>query len=759
MILLLVTGIQPAVAQPVLCTSDRDDPCYNWQWHLSGQEIIGVVISNTVDINVEPVWEKTLNDGHTKIRGQGTYISIVDGDLPTALQPATTQTLAHPDLIANISTQHSIDYYPSVIDTGGHATAVAGIAAARGYNNIGVRGVAPEAKIYGLNALGIPDGNMSISGNTIDMATLNAMVRHSTITAVSNNSWGSMHPFNPSGSRLAAWEMAIETGIRDGFHGRGMVYIWAAGNDRCISRKISSNRYEQVCDIDNANYDGRAKHYATIPVSTVSWRGRHIAYSELGANLWVSAPSRDDNFNPRTGTNFFRRGITTTYRGTLRGTYSHSLIRFSFGGTSAAAPMISGVVALMRQVNPSLSWRDVKLILANSAGQNDSGDDGWVQGAIKYSLSSNDDSAQYHFNHKYGFGVVDAEKAVEMAERWINLPPAAPYTEVRNSNLNSSLSADNPTINSEIAIQSDINFIEYVEVPIGLAHPLIQDLSVQLTSPSGNTSDLFIPSTHPISSTSSYAISTSRGFWRFGSSAHLGEDPSGVWRLRFADTRATTGTLIEWGVRIRGYQIKMDAASVVGLSDRNVARNPLTLSLIGASWEEDLQPNDFDLQNAPAGLRIADVSRTSNTQVQLNLMSDKGFARDYLFQVIATTSTVPNIRNPLVSNDIPIASNTLIKLRRDINFPDGTSGSDYSFTLDDIFTSAQALTYMVSGLPLGLEINGSIISGTPLGSGNYRLEIVATRADGISRTEFFDFRIFPTLQVQVRVLLEGALIR
>ena len=379
-----------------------------------------------------------------------------------------------------------------------------------------------------------------------------------------------------------------------------------------------------------------------------------------------------------------------------------------------------------------------------------------MQGAVKYGLSSDDVNAQYRFNHKYGFGIVDAEKAVEMAEGWVNLPPAAPYTEVRNRNLNLELSADNPVINSDISVQSDINFIEYVEIPIRFTHPLIQDLSVKLTSPSGTTSSLFIPSTHPISSTSSYAVRATKMFWRFGSSVHLGEDSSGVWRLRLEDTRGTTGTFSEWGVRIRGYQIKMDAASAVELSDMNVAKTSLTLSLLGASWEKDLQPKDFSLEKAPAGLRIASVSRTSDTQVQLHLALDDSLAKDHLFQVIATTTTVPNIRNPLVSNDIPL---NLITVRRDITIPDGTSGSDYSFTLNDIFTSSETLSYMVSGLPSGLEINGSIISGTPIGFGNYRLEVVATRTDGISRTELFDFRVLFTLQVQLRVLLEGALTR
>ena len=241
---------------------------------------------------------------------------------------------------------------------------------------------------------------------------------------------------------------------------------------------------------------------------------------------------------------------------------------------------------------------------------------------------------------------------------------------------------------------------------------------------------------------------------------HLGEDPSGVWRLRFEDTRATTGTLIEWGVRIRGYQIKMDAVPAVGLSDTNVAATTLPLSLTGARWKEDLQPDDFRLKNVPAGLRIENVHRTSDTQVQLDFALDRGFARGYLFQVEATTGTVSNFGGTLASNDIPL---NLITVRKNITIPDGTSGSDYSFTLDNIFASSQTLSYMVRGVPPGLKIeiinNSFAISGKPTAAGNYRLEIVATRTDGISRTEFFDFRILLTLRVQVRVLLEGALIR
>src|SRR5262249_17956306 len=41
-----------------------------------------------------------------------------------------------------------------------------------------------------------------------------------------------------------------------------------------------------------------------------------------------------------------------------------------FNGTSASAPMVSGVVALMLQANPNLTYRDVQEILVRSARQN-----------------------------------------------------------------------------------------------------------------------------------------------------------------------------------------------------------------------------------------------------------------------------------------------------------------------------------------------------------------------------------------------------
>ena len=271
---------------------------------------------------------------------------------------------------------------------------MAGIAAARGYNQRGVRGVAPWAKIYGLNLI-------SSDSPPLD-SILDSITRHTTITAVSNNSWAhdwslfrTFGPasFSPGRDSAKLLEAALETGITEGFHGKGTVYVRTAGNDHCPVVSTLTNR--RVCGADNANYNGYANHHTSVTVCAVNHNGTHNGSSEFGANLWICAPSG---------------GIYTTSN-TRRGYTS------GFGGTSAAAPMVSGVVALMRQVNPSLGWRDVKLILANSARQNDSGDDDWALGGIKYGSFSNDANARYHFNHKYGFGVVNAQKAVELSRK------------------------------------------------------------------------------------------------------------------------------------------------------------------------------------------------------------------------------------------------------------------------------------------------------------------------------------------------------
>jgi subtilisin family serine protease len=87
----------------------------------------------------------------------------------------------------------------------------------------------------------------------------------------------------------------------------------------------------------------------------------------------------------------------------------------SFGGTSAATPMTAGVVALMLDANPDLEPREVRHILQQTADPHPD-----------MELSADDLSAKW--DQRYGYGMVDAYEAVEMASTWPG-PERGPDTD------------------------------------------------------------------------------------------------------------------------------------------------------------------------------------------------------------------------------------------------------------------------------------------------------------------------------------------
>ena len=231
-------------------------------------------------------------------------------------------------------------------------------------------------------------------------------------------------------------------------------------------------------------------------------------------NLWVCAPS-----GPNTGL-----GITTTRIG--------HRYRDNFSGTSAAAPQVSGVVALVRSANRALTWRDVKLILAETARKNDPSNAGWQQAGRRRTPTAT--KQRYDFNHQYGFGVVDAEAAVQMAATWSNLPS---FLTARVASADGAVSVpDNgSTVTQSVKVDTEIDFVEWVEVVASFVAPAFRHLQVELVSPSGAVSLLSRPTGWGGSLTAPF---------RFGSARHLGEDPAGLWTLRVRD-RQSGGDSVE----------------------------------------------------------------------------------------------------------------------------------------------------------------------------------------------------------------------
>ena len=475
-------------------TNALTDPLSGCQWPVKNTNQYG---GDGDDINIESVWAAG------KL-GAGVNIAIVDNGIHAG----------HEDLVDNIVAARNHDYYgfgPDALAT--HGTQVAGLIAARD-NDIGIRGVAPRASIYVYNLTADED---KIADNEAD-----AMTRHMADTAVSNNSWsfpddGDLH------SPTAAWEEAVERGVTEGFGGKGVFYVWAAGNGGSE---------------DNSNLDGRANFYAVTAACATTSRNRITDHSERGSNLWVCAPAgyRFDFFE-------FYPLVTTTITG-------HRYSR-NQGGASAAAAIVSGVAALVRAENPDLTWRDVKLILAASASRNDYFNGKWEEGARKYRSTSQ----RYWYSHNYGFGTVDAAAAVGLAAGWTTNVPPLRTVEAASGPVDTPLEdailediRPGSTVSSTITLPDGyVEFIEYIEVEVTMAHSSVRDLRIVLESPSGAVSVL---STAVIQDQSHVFD----GSFRFGSARHLGEDPGGTWTLRVTDRiPGHLGTFASWKIKAYGH--------------------------------------------------------------------------------------------------------------------------------------------------------------------------------------------------------------
>ena len=475
-------------------SSGINDSLYGCQWHLKNDDQFRNSAGH--DIRVEEVWPT--------YTGDGINVAVVDDGMHHT----------HEDLKDNVDSSLNHNY-----NTGGtniydyfewHGTAVAGLIAAKD-NFLGMRGVAPEATIYGYNYL----------EEQTDANEADAMSRNSAITAVSNNSWGPRDYGKPQHA-TDMWERAVKDGVTNGYGGKGVAYVWSAGN--------GGN------DDDYANLDEIANFYAVTAVCAVGHDDKRSSYSESGSNLWLCGPSSSGRVGqPR---------IATTDNGNRY--YGR------FGGTSAAAPIVSGVVALVREANNALTWRDVKLILAASARKNDVDNTGWEQGALKYGSTTE----RYNFNHEYGFGMVDAKAATDLATGWTNAPAFRQITSesgVINIAIPDAATLGGPDIprtgSTSLTVGTFVDFIEFVEVNTHFSHISFRDLTVELISPSGAVS-LLTPHADLGERVSL------RSSFRFGSARHLGEDAAGQWTLRITDHKRQLGraeTLRSWGLTIYGH--------------------------------------------------------------------------------------------------------------------------------------------------------------------------------------------------------------
>lgn len=471
------------------------DPDTGKQWYLYKNEKNPSLVSINLPID-------------SAYSGNGVLVAVVDNGVD----------IDHEDLARNV-VFGNFSYLPQDygFTNADHGTAVAGIIAAVEGNGIGGRGVAPGASIVAFNALRTPSLD-----NVAD-----ALSRDIDRVSVSNNSWGDFNSWGEPIWLRESIRSALAKGTALGRNGLGIVYVFSAGNGALVDNKGIPS--------DNVNYSGLVNNYFTLPICAVDQHGIKTNYSETGASLLVCAPSKSDKKSGIFTTDVSGDALGYNTKKTTNDVENKSYTS-QFGGTSAAAPMVSGVVALMLEANPNLSWRDVRLILASTAQKNAPTDSDWKT-----------NSAGLHVNHKYGFGLVDATAAINAAQNWVNLPPSMmmDINRVVNQEI-----PDNGANGIESAIWiNDHVSTEFVDIYLDIPdHKRIGDLEVVLTSPNGTQS--MLSERHNQMFESFFYRN-----WRFGTVRHLGENANGYWHLSVKDKRAgESGTWASWRLVIHGYK-------------------------------------------------------------------------------------------------------------------------------------------------------------------------------------------------------------
>ncbi len=531
----------------------KSDVLYEYQWHLdnTGQlNFASATGTASKDINVDNV----ISQGYS---GNGIKVAVVDSGLE----------IAHEDLKDNIVANGSYNFLndstdPSTTSTeGDHGTSVAGIIAATAWNDIGGRGVAPEVSLKGFNLL--KDGTNANAISSLGGA------------AYSND----VDVFNLSYGYETTVAFLINGGIKNQFidgvtnlrAGKGANYIASAGNGFSSfgsANCTDANTYGLSCN--NPSMDPEhSLPYLTL-VAALNADGTKASYSTAGSAVWISAPGGESGLDQNivgAGYGDYSPGVMTTDQSSCtkgyvrsnlasyenvfenKGNYSlNSSCNYTstFKGTSAAAPVISGIVALLLEVNPALTWRDIKHILASSAIQIDASIQAIVVGGYIAEPGWTTNAAGYKFHNWYGFGAVDTDAAVTSAKNYTlgSLGSFITTNETSSGNLNAAIPDNsNDGVSNTIADNNNLT-VESVNINVCLSHASPSDLSISLTSPS-DTRSVLLPPFNGFSNTDSCFNLISNAFY--------GESSNGNWSIKIVDKKANTeGNINNWKITIFG---------------------------------------------------------------------------------------------------------------------------------------------------------------------------------------------------------------
>ncbi|CAG2225229.1 PCSK1 [Mytilus edulis] len=177
----------------------------------------------------------------------------------------------------------------------------------------------------------------------------------------------------------------MQTNHRDlvnqvGRKGKGSIYVMSAGND---GPRFNTNTFS----LRNSIY--------AIVVSAVNARRELPSYASVGSSIMVVA-----------------YGGHLVYILPLNLLNPVSECSKMDSGTSIASPTVSGVIALVLEARPDLSWRDVQHLIVCTANTD-------LKGTL---VEWERNGAGFLTHPRLGFGLIDAYNMVSLAEQWMLVP-------------------------------------------------------------------------------------------------------------------------------------------------------------------------------------------------------------------------------------------------------------------------------------------------------------------------------------------------
>lgn len=290
------------------------------------------------DLSMDELLAVSLGDPATRVAVIDSGIDISHPDLASAVD-APYDAWSDDEDPSPDAGEYCPDAEPAICDE--HGTAVSGVVAARADNGEGIVGMCPLCTLVPIKLLGEGAATNTLAADT--RAFEHAIAQD---VAVINNSWGFTEPMAVPATLAAV----IERAATEPRQGKGALVVFAAGND---DREIEPDEL-QAMD-------------AVLCVAAVDSYGNPTNYTNYGDPIDVAAPSATYTIAPG------------------------GEIIDNFGGTSAAAPVASGLAAWAVSVAPDLTAAELKALL--------------VETAVPSPLVSHDESGH---NDYFGYGLIDA---------------------------------------------------------------------------------------------------------------------------------------------------------------------------------------------------------------------------------------------------------------------------------------------------------------------------------------------------------------